>query len=184
MDVGCAFLDGLQQQGVDQPDHRGVIVLRQQVVDRGGGIGERGQIVVGIRRHLGGFGGGVAVKCAESCLELRRRDLLERKRTAMDALRLDQGLDGRIGAVLTTGHASILHHDDPVRLGKAVGQANRRRHIVHGRTSNSRRAETMPGSGRRSISIALAVTEWDISRSASHVKTVANGVSSSVTRLP
>ena len=46
MDVRRAFLHRFEQQRVDQADDGRIVALVEQIVDRGGAVGERGEVAI------------------------------------------------------------------------------------------------------------------------------------------
>ena len=157
MDVGGVLLDRLEQERVDQADDRRIVALVEQIVHHRGAVGERGEIVM-VGRGLRGLRGGVAVGLRQRRIEGGVAEHLEAEAGSGQPLHLDERGHRRARAMGADQAVAIAAQDHAMPPREAVGQ--RRRAGGQVRPLHRRHrcsvivALTMPGSGRRSISIA------------------------------
>ena len=128
VDVGGAVAQGLREQGIDQPDHRRVVLAFEQILDPGDFLQQSGQIhvlrqVAGQRRRAGI---GAVVGHRDQLVELPGVDAAGVQRHAQCAAQFGQRARTRI--VAHRHLRQIIIHgrdDDAVGLGKRVGNFDR-----------------------------------------------------------
>ena len=126
MNVGGVLADGLGEQGVDQADDGGIVLVLDQILRLGQGFGHAVeiQILADAFHRFDGAAGAILVGLLQQFVEFVLVHLAHFQRRAKMALGFEQGLGAAVGAAHgLQAIGGLVQHQDAVALGEGEGQA-------------------------------------------------------------